>query len=82
MRLKLLRYMHDVTAPDRTHVVWFDLVELALVVFGFLLYFLVRGGVVDRAGEAQSHARWIIQGQRALGLFIEPPINAWALAAS
>ncbi|MEI6136462.1 MAG: phosphatase PAP2 family protein [Chloroflexota bacterium] len=82
MRLKLLRYMHDVTAPDRTHVVWFDLVELALVVFGFLLYFLVRGGVVDRAGEALSHARWIIQEQRALGLFIEPPINAWALAAS
>ena len=82
MRLKLLRYMHDVTAPNRTSVVWFDLVELGLVVTGFLLYFLVRGGVVDRAGEALSHARWIIEEQRALGLFIEPPINAWALAAS
>ena len=44
MRLKLLRYMHEVTAPDRTRVMWFDLVELALVVIGFVLYFLVRGG--------------------------------------
>ena len=82
MRLKLLRYMHEVTAPDRTRVMWFDLVELALVVLGFLLYFLVRGGVVDRTGEALSHARWIIDEQRALGIFIEPPINAWALASS
>ena len=28
MRIKLLRYMHEVTAPDRTRVAWFDLVEL------------------------------------------------------
>ena len=74
MRNKLLRYMHEVTAPDRTRVAWFDLVEIALVVLGFLLYFLVRGGVVDRTADALNHARWIIEEQRALGIFIEP---AW-----
>ena len=82
MRIKLLRYMHEVTAPDRTRIQWFDLVELALVMLGFLLYFLVRGGVVDRTSEALSHARWIIQEQRALGIFIEPAVNEWALAAA
>lgn len=82
MGRKLLRYVHDVTAPGRTSIAWFDLVELALVGLGFILYFLVRGGVVDRTGEALGHARQIIDGQRALGLFVEPAINAWALAAS
>ena len=81
MRIKLLRYMHEVTAPDRTHITWFDLVELGLVALGFLLYFLVRGGVVDRTGEALTHARSIIEAQRALGIFIEPLVNEWALAS-
>lgn len=81
MRNKLLRYMHEVTAPDRTRVAWFDLVEIALVVVGFLLYFLVRGGVVDRTADALNHARWIIEEQRALGIFIEPMVNEWALEA-
>ena len=81
VRNKLLRYMHEVTAPDRTHMAWFDLVEIALVVLGFLLYFLVRGGVVDRTADALDHARWIIAEQRALGIFIEPMVNEWALAA-
>ena len=82
MRIKLLRYVHEVTAPGRTRVAWFDLVELGLVVLGFLLYFLVRGGVVDRTAEALANARWIIEEQRALGLFIEPAVNEWALAAA
>jgi hypothetical protein len=82
VRIKLLRYMHSVTAPDRTRVEWFDLIELGLVALGFLLYFLVRGGVVDRTSEAFSHARWIIAEQRALGIFVEPVVNEWAMAAS
>ena len=45
MGLKILRYVHEATAPDRKSVAWFDLVELGLVVLGFVLYFLVRGGV-------------------------------------
>jgi len=82
VRIKLLRYVHEATAPDRTNVAWFDLVELGLVALGFLLYFLVRGGVVDRPGDALEHARWIIQGQRAAGVFIEPLVNDWAMAAA
>jgi PAP2 superfamily protein len=80
--VKLWRYMHDVTAADRSRLAWFDLVELGLVALGFLLYFLVRGAVVGRAGDALEHARWIINGQRSLGVFVEPVINEWALAAS
>ena len=82
MRIKLLRYVYGATAPDRTRIAWFDLVELALVALGFLLYFLVRGGVVDRAGEALDRARWIITGQQELGIFIEPLVNEWTLAAA
>ncbi|MSQ42513.1 MAG: phosphatase PAP2 family protein [Dehalococcoidia bacterium] len=82
MREKLLWYIHEVTAPERTRLAWFDLIELGLMAVGFLLYFLVRGGIVDRVGDALEHARWIIDRQRALGIFIEPAINEWALAAS
>ena len=82
MRIKLLRYVHLATAPDRTRVAWFDVVELGLVALGFLLYFLVRGSVVDRTEEALDRARWIIAEQRALGIFIEPLLNEWTLAAA
>lgn len=77
-----MRYVHEATAPDRTRMAWFDLVELALVVLGFLLYFLVRGGVIDRTTDALAHARWIIAGQRSLGLFVEPMLNEWVLGAA
>ncbi|MDA0302225.1 MAG: hypothetical protein O2822_06835, partial [Chloroflexi bacterium] len=77
-----MRYVHDSTAPDRTRIAWFDLMELGLVVLGFLLYFLVRGGVVDRTADALTHARWIIEGQRAMGIFIEPMVNEWALESA
>ena len=82
MGLKILRYVHEATAPDRKSVAWFDLVELGLVVLGFVLYFLVRGGVVDRTGEALAHARWIIDTQRSVGLFVEPVLNSWVLGAA
>lgn len=81
MRVKLLRYVHEATAPNRTRVAWFDLVELGLVALGFLLYFLVRGGVVDREADALAHARRIVEAQRSVGLFIEPAVNQWALAS-
>ena len=56
MGLKILRYVHEATAPNRTRVAWFDLVELGLVALGFLLYFLVRGGVGDREADALALA--------------------------
>ena len=82
MRAKFLTYIQQVTAPDRTRLGWFDLIEIALVALGFLSYFLVRGGVVDRAGVALANARWIINEQRALGIFVEPVVNEWTLAAA
>lgn len=82
MRLKFYRYLHRVTAPERTGLAWFDLIEFGLAAFGFLCYFVVRGGVVDDAGRALDHARWIIDTQQALGIFIEPAVNQWVLESA
>jgi hypothetical protein len=71
------RYLHRVSAPDRTGVAWFDLIELGLVALGFLLYFVVRGAVIDRTREALANARWIVDMQSGMGIFIEPAVNAW-----
>lgn len=78
-RQRLARYLFHSTDPRRSHVTWWDASELALVAFAFLAYFLVRGAVVDRAGDALEHARWIIDLQSALGLFIEPDVQRWVL---
>ncbi|MEE8421970.1 MAG: phosphatase PAP2 family protein [Dehalococcoidia bacterium] len=76
---KLLRYLLRVTAPQRSGLALWDLVEIALVAFGFLAYFLVRGAVVDRTGDALAHARDIVALQEALGVWVEPQVNAWVL---
>jgi hypothetical protein len=80
MQVRLYRYLHRVTSPTRRDLSWFDLMEIGLVAVGFLAYFLVRGGVVERTGEALAHARWIIDFQKSLGVFVEPAINQWTLA--
>lgn len=76
---RLLRYLIRVTAPQREGLALWDLIEIGLVALGFLAYFLVRGAVVDRSAEAISNARSIIDLQDALGLWIEPQFQAWAL---
>jgi len=81
MRLKVYRYLHETTAPSRAGLAWFDLIELGLVALGFLAYFLVRGAVVDQTDTAMANARWIVEFQDRLGLFIEPDVNQWALDA-
>jgi hypothetical protein len=48
-----------------------DFFELAIVAVAFLLYFLVRGSVVDRTGEAFDRAVRIIDLERDLGFFWE-----------
>lgn len=55
-----------------------DLLEAALVAIAFLLYFGVRGAVIDRPETAYWHARDIIDFQRALGFFWEDDLNSWA----
>ena len=72
MRQRIFKYLHGVTAPDRTGLAWFDLVEIGLVALGFLAYFLVRGGVIDRTADALENARWIIELQSSFGIFVEP----------
>ncbi len=55
-----------------------DLLEGALVGIAFLLYFGVRGAVVDRPEAAYWHARDVIDAQRWLGIFWEDSLNDWA----
>ncbi len=54
-----------------------DLVEGLLVGVAFLLYFAVRGAVIDRPETAYRHALDIINAQRYLGIFVEDDINRW-----
>jgi hypothetical protein len=76
---RLYRYLHRVTAPDRSDVDWFDFIEIGLAAFGFLLYFLVRGAVIDQTHDALEHARWIVSMQSHFGFFVEPDINRWVV---
>ncbi len=59
--------------------VYRDFTEIGIVALAFLLYFIVRGGVVDRDGEAQANAADIIDLQRTLGFFWEPDLNSFIL---
>jgi hypothetical protein len=52
-----------------------DVLEVVLVVIAFLLYFLVRGSVVDRDAEALRNALNIIDVEQALGFFWEPEMH-------
>ncbi len=55
-----------------------ELLEGTLVGIAFLLYFGVRGAVVDRPEVAYWHARDVIDAQRWLGIFWEDSLNDWA----
>jgi hypothetical protein len=59
--------------------VYRDLFEIGLVAFAFLLYFLVRGSVVDRDAEALRNAVNIIEIEQHLGFFWERDLNAAVL---
>jgi hypothetical protein len=56
-----------------------DLLEAALVAFAFLLYFLVRGSVIDRPHDAFQNALDVIDAQRWLGIFWEPEMQEWII---
>lgn len=56
-----------------------DLLEAALVAFAFLLYFLVRGSVIDRPHDAFQNALDVIDAQRWLGIFWEPDMQEWII---
>ncbi len=68
-------YARDASQPGISRR---DLLEAFIVAFGFLLYFGVRGAVIDRPEVAYGHALRIIDVQRALGFFWEDDLNSWA----
>ena len=58
---------------------WLDLFNQVLLFCGaYWLYRLVRGITDGRVAEAFDNARGLIGLERALGLFVEPAVNAWA----
>ena len=79
LRRRTARWLFCSIDAQRTRVGWQDLSELGIVAFAFLCYFLVRGAVAERAEDAFAHARWIIELQRSLGLFVEPAFQRWVL---
>src|SRR5687768_9751986 len=54
-----------------------DLLEAAIVAVAFVLYFGVRGAVIDRPEVAYNNALDIIDVQRAMGFFVEDDLNGW-----
>jgi PAP2 superfamily len=54
-----------------------DLVEAVIIASAFILYFWVRGAVVDRPETAYWNARDLIDVQRSLGFFWEREMNEW-----
>src|SRR5690242_310167 len=58
---------------------WPDLLwQIVLFCGAYWLYRLVRGQVVDDPAAAMANARALIDLERALGIYTEPAITAWA----
>jgi membrane-associated phospholipid phosphatase len=59
---------------------WIDaLRQLALFAGAYYAYRLVRGFVDGQAALAFENARTLVDAERAMGLFFEPGLQAWAL---
>jgi hypothetical protein len=73
---------HDATNPTRTifeRRLAREVVELLLAALAFLLYFVVRAGVIDRPDLALANARELIEIERSLGIYAEASWQRWAL---
>lgn len=70
--------LHNLWTGAAARVSRRDLVEAAIVAIAFLLYFGVRGAVVDRPEVAYLNALDVIDSQRNLGFFWEDSMNGWA----
>ena len=53
--------------------------EAVVVVIAFLVYFFIRGAVVDRAGEALSNGLDLVALERALGMYWEIEWQSWII---
>lgn len=54
--------------------------QLGLFALAYLAYRLVRGLVQGDVGTAFDNARTLVDAERAMGLFFEPALQAWATA--
>ena len=55
--------------------------DMALIVVAFVLYYMVRGAVVERAREATSRAIRLVELEKSLGLFWEGQMQAWVMSS-
>ena len=53
--------------------------ELVVVVVAFLVYFLIRGAVVGREGEAIARGLDLIELERRMGIYWELQMQSWIL---
>lgn len=53
--------------------------EVVVVFVSFLIYFLIRGSVVDRAGEAMVRGFNLIELEQRLGIYWELEMQSWIL---
>ena len=53
--------------------------EIVVVVVAFLIYFVIRGAVVDRAGEAMVRAFNLIELEQDLHIYCELEMQSWIL---
>src|SRR5947207_15007276 len=62
---------------------WLDaLRQLALFAGAYYVYRIVRGVVDAQTTAAFDNARWIVDAEKAMGLFFEPGLQHWALHQS
>ena len=55
--------------------------EAVIAAVAGFVYFLIRGGVVDRVDEAAARATGLIDVERSLGLWWEPAMQGWILSS-
>jgi hypothetical protein len=55
--------------------------ELVVVVLAFLLYFFIRGAVVDREADAFANARELVDLERSLGMYWESGMQGWIVGS-
>lgn len=61
---------------DRSNAVWNVSRELILVVAFYYLYELIRGSVVQSGAVATRHALWLVDLEKAVGLFQERALQS------
>lgn len=60
------------------HGPWDAIRQVAIFALAYLAYRVVRGGIDGRAAAAFENARALISIERALHVFVEPSVQAWA----